>query len=183
MAPDMYRFALVAQSVERRTENPCAQVRFLALAPDIGGVAQLGEHLLCKQAVIGSIPIASTISAPIRCTNGEFAMKRKPLAPRNPFGAAALLKKAGSHAKPYKAVRRSKNVAHCRVVAQGQNGLLPRRREFDPLRPDHETANRCGLAARICLLFQFPSSSSTVERPAVNRRVAGSSPAWGARFS
>ena len=26
-----------------------------------GGVAQLGEHLLCKQGVIGSIPIISTI--------------------------------------------------------------------------------------------------------------------------
>jgi hypothetical protein len=27
---------------------------------DIGGVAQLGEHLLCKQGVIGSIPFTST---------------------------------------------------------------------------------------------------------------------------
>ena len=26
----------------------------------IGGIAQLGEHLLCKQGVIGSIPIIST---------------------------------------------------------------------------------------------------------------------------
>ena len=26
-----------------------------------GGVAQLGEHLLCKQGVIGSIPIVSTM--------------------------------------------------------------------------------------------------------------------------
>ena len=29
----------------------------------MGGVAQLGEHLLCKQGVIGSIPIGSTIPA------------------------------------------------------------------------------------------------------------------------
>ncbi len=28
---------------------------------DIGGVAQMGEHLLCKQGVIGSIPFTSTI--------------------------------------------------------------------------------------------------------------------------
>ena len=28
--------------------------------PFIGGVAQLGERLLCKQEVIGSIPIGST---------------------------------------------------------------------------------------------------------------------------
>ena len=31
--------------------------------PDLlvhGGVAQLGEHLLCKQGVVGSIPSAST---------------------------------------------------------------------------------------------------------------------------
>jgi hypothetical protein len=26
----------------------------------LGGVAQLGEHLLCKQGVVGSIPIVST---------------------------------------------------------------------------------------------------------------------------
>ena len=26
-----------------------------------GGLAQLGEHLLCKQGVIGSIPIGSTM--------------------------------------------------------------------------------------------------------------------------
>ena len=28
-----------------------------------GGVAQLGEHLLCKQGVVGSIPSASTLAA------------------------------------------------------------------------------------------------------------------------
>ena len=28
-----------------------------------GGIAQLGEHLLCKQGVIGSIPIISTKAA------------------------------------------------------------------------------------------------------------------------
>ena len=27
---------------------------------EYGGVAQLGEHLLCKQGVIGSIPFIST---------------------------------------------------------------------------------------------------------------------------
>jgi hypothetical protein len=30
--------------------------------PFIGGVAQLGERLLCKQEVIGSIPFTSTIT-------------------------------------------------------------------------------------------------------------------------
>ena len=40
------------------------------LAPDLvgpsrpdGGVAQMGEHLLCKQGVIGSIPIVSTMAS------------------------------------------------------------------------------------------------------------------------
>jgi hypothetical protein len=32
-------------------------VRWVA---QVGGIAQLGEHLLCKQGVIGSIPIVST---------------------------------------------------------------------------------------------------------------------------
>jgi hypothetical protein len=31
-----------------------------------GAVAQLGEHLLCKQGVVGSIPISSTIYVGIR---------------------------------------------------------------------------------------------------------------------
>ena len=31
-----------------------------------GGLAQLGEHLLCKQGVVGSIPSSSTI---IKCQN------------------------------------------------------------------------------------------------------------------
>ena len=46
--------------------GPPAWRAFLALAVPIsdaftpdGGVAQLGEHLLCKQGVIGSIPIVS----------------------------------------------------------------------------------------------------------------------------
>ena len=30
-----------------------------------GGVAQLGEHLLCKQGVIGSIPIVSISADPV----------------------------------------------------------------------------------------------------------------------
>ena len=30
------------------------------LLRNTGGVAQLGEHLLCKQGVVGSIPITST---------------------------------------------------------------------------------------------------------------------------
>ena len=31
------------------------------IGPDIGGVAQVGERLLCKQEVIGSNPFTSTI--------------------------------------------------------------------------------------------------------------------------
>src|SRR3569832_1588061 len=31
-----------------------------------GGLAQLGEHLLCKQGVVGSIPSSSTITSDIR---------------------------------------------------------------------------------------------------------------------
>jgi hypothetical protein len=36
-------------------------VRIQPDPPISGGVAQLGEHLLCKQGVIGSIPFTSTI--------------------------------------------------------------------------------------------------------------------------
>ncbi len=31
------------------------------IVPENGAIAQLGEHLLCKQGVVGSIPTGSTI--------------------------------------------------------------------------------------------------------------------------
>ena len=40
-----------------------------------GGIAQLGEHLLCKQGVIGSNPIISTIVSPARPTAGSPAKR------------------------------------------------------------------------------------------------------------
>jgi hypothetical protein len=46
---------------------PFQQASDRVLAPradglDPGAVAQLGEHLLCKQGVAGSIPVSSTIT-------------------------------------------------------------------------------------------------------------------------
>ena len=40
-----------------------SEVQVFPGPPFIGGVAQLGERLLCKQEVIGSIPFASTNTA------------------------------------------------------------------------------------------------------------------------
>ena len=37
------------------------------LSPRDGDVAQLGEHLLCKQGVVGSIPIISTFTFCLVC--------------------------------------------------------------------------------------------------------------------
>jgi hypothetical protein len=56
----------------------------------VGGVAQLGEHLLCKQGVIGSIPIVSTTrvckaNAPLphrRCTASITCLQVMKAAPR-----------------------------------------------------------------------------------------------------
>ncbi len=47
-----------------------------SMAQIYGGLAQLGEHLLCKQGVIGSIPLASTISWVRR---EEWEVKREAL--------------------------------------------------------------------------------------------------------
>ena len=57
LAPD--RLSAIAASLAYFLE------REVSVTPDpeigvLGGVAQLGEHLLCKQGVIGSIPFAST---------------------------------------------------------------------------------------------------------------------------
>ena len=52
-----------------RTESPATggtRRRPAGKSSDVwkyGGVAQLGEHLLCKQGVVGSIPFISTIQA------------------------------------------------------------------------------------------------------------------------
>jgi hypothetical protein len=42
-----------------------------------GAVAQLGEHLLCKQRVVGSIPISSTKlrPAPLRHHSGDWSYR------------------------------------------------------------------------------------------------------------
>ncbi len=41
-----------------------------------GGIAQLGEHLLCKQGVSGSIPLISTILS--TDVNAQFAERLHP---------------------------------------------------------------------------------------------------------
>ena len=61
----MLKYALVAQSVERWTENPYVggsippqgTTYFLSGS---AGVAQLAEQLICNQQVVGSIPITSS---------------------------------------------------------------------------------------------------------------------------
>ncbi len=54
--------ALIAQSVEQRTENPRVGG---SIPPQgtitIGRLAQLGEHLPYKQGVTGSSPVTTTI--------------------------------------------------------------------------------------------------------------------------
>ena len=47
---------------------------FLVGGSRVGGIAQLGEHLLCKQGVIGSIPIVSTTD--VCFANGEAVASR-----------------------------------------------------------------------------------------------------------
>ena len=48
-------------------------------ADDSGGLAQLGEHLLCKQGVVGSIPTTSTkiqSFSGLKHSYQEFKVKR-----------------------------------------------------------------------------------------------------------
>src|ERR1700731_3909152 len=46
---------------------PSSSLRWTHVTDSDGGVAQLGEHLLCKQGVIGSIPFTSTKPARVWC--------------------------------------------------------------------------------------------------------------------
>ena len=43
----------------------------------LGGLAQLGEHLLCKQGVVGSIPSTSTIHPAASHHTGPVKTKRE----------------------------------------------------------------------------------------------------------
>ena len=65
-------------------------LRFLCLGVCflIGGVAQLGERLLCKQEVIGSNPFTSTTGEPsVRRATGAAELDREaPLAKRRKPG-------------------------------------------------------------------------------------------------
>ncbi len=60
-------------SSARRETPPCAVAHKVSsnaamrrLSRDRGGLAQLGEHLLCKQGVVGSIPSSSTRQLGVR---------------------------------------------------------------------------------------------------------------------
>ena len=39
-----------------------------------GAIAQLGERLLCKQEVTGSIPVGSTSSSAVTCPRKKFEL-------------------------------------------------------------------------------------------------------------
>ena len=53
-----------------------------------GAVAQLGEHLLCKQGVVGSIPSSSTNAPGARVTINEWRPRGQAAA--TPKGAVAV---------------------------------------------------------------------------------------------
>ena len=74
----------------------------------------------------------------ISSTTSGCPMKRKPkpLATRNPFVVLAMKRKAGSHRKPNKAIRRAEKVNLYGDVAQCKSiWLLTDRQGFDSLHP------------------------------------------------
>ena len=63
LSVDSWQLAVRARRVDARCVGCGVQLLTTAncqLPTEIGAVAQLGEHLLCKQGVVGSIPISST---------------------------------------------------------------------------------------------------------------------------
>ncbi len=76
----------------RRPHWPLREIATLfRRATAIGALAQLGERLLCKHQVIGSIPISSTTSKLRSSENGQRCIAR-------PQGAA-LLRLTGTRAR------------------------------------------------------------------------------------
>ena len=64
MSPLGLRTTLKALGRLSRRKAAAGAARTLGYAQSLGGVAQLGERLLCKQEAIGSIPFTSTSAAP-----------------------------------------------------------------------------------------------------------------------
>ena len=67
----------------------------------IGAVAQLGERLLCKQEVVGSIPIGSTILCSLSFGGQAIKWPKSHLIPRREvvqYGTDLRLSAAGSKA-------------------------------------------------------------------------------------
>ena len=53
-------YALVAQMVEQRTENPSVGGSIPPQGTPLAGVAQSAEQLICNQPVAGSIPVTGS---------------------------------------------------------------------------------------------------------------------------
>ena len=77
-----------------------SQERGISVIKEYGGVAQLGEHLLCKQGVIGSNPFISTTS----CGGGKSRTKESDESKRAARGTRSRRQNA------YKVRRKSKRV-------------------------------------------------------------------------
>ena len=60
-----------------------------ALIETRGAVAQLGEHLLCKQGVVGSIPISSTME-PIHAAEMEWPRDQRWMQSRERLPPASI---------------------------------------------------------------------------------------------
>jgi hypothetical protein len=125
-------YAGIVQLVERNLAKVEVTSSSLVARSRFAGVAQLVERWPEEPRVTGSIPVpgarhwgcssagrATALQAEGRRFDpdhlhqfrpSEIAMKRKRMAPRNPFVAAAVLKKAGRHAISDRAKRRAEKL-------------------------------------------------------------------------
>lgn len=79
-------------------------------------------------------------------------MKRKITAPRNPFVAAAKMKKAGAHGKSNKALRRAGKIEMQRRV-----GVVAAHRTFNPGQDEFESLTLHQHQAKRILRVRFAS--------------------------
>lgn len=65
-------YALVAQMVEQRTENPSVGGSIPPQGTTIAGVAQSAEQLICNQPVAGSIPVTGSTDNHYNLIDGKI---------------------------------------------------------------------------------------------------------------
>jgi hypothetical protein len=76
VGPGSFLVCLSSKLTLLRAGGPGPSATLCSVGYQNGALAQLGEHLLCKQGVVGSIPTGSTTDKPQGLARADLAVER-----------------------------------------------------------------------------------------------------------